>query len=211
MSCIDAMMVDLLAITAGSDKPFIKNIILRTTAEFLTVSGAWTEVIGPVRARPGLKEYELEVKKGGLITYMTHLYYNETEIPFIQFPAAKSPIPWDDDERFIGPMGYAISPHKLAVYSPQSHEMGDTFTVVVTKTTCRDTKKMPEQFATTWYEPIFDGCVGKLYSMPKKPWSNPQLAMYHLRRFRNGMAAARDATRHNHTSAETRFSFPRWA
>lgn len=210
MKCIDTMMVDLLAVTPGIDKPYVRATILRTAAEFFTVSGAWTEVIGPVRARPGLNEYELEPEHGGMITYMTHLYYNETQIPFEQFPAAKSPIPWDDDERFNGPMGYGITPNKLALYATPAHEMGDTFTVVVTKTSCRDAKKMPAEMATIWYEPIYDGCIGKLYSMPKKPWSNPQLAMYHLRRFRNGMAVARDAARHNHTSAETNFRFPPW-
>jgi len=210
MSCLDTLMIDVMAVTPGADKDYVKNLVLRTIAEFFTVSGAWVEVIGPVRARPGLKEYLLE-PRGGMITHMTKLYYNETEIPFKQFPAAQSPIPWDDDERFRGPMGYGIRPDLLALYSPEHHEMGDTFTVVVTKTTCRDATKFPPEVATTWYETIYDGIIGRMYSMPKKPWSNPQMSVYHLRRFRNGMAAARNAQRHNFTSAESNFRFPAWA
>lgn len=209
MSCIDLLMSDVLAVAPGVAHDYARNVILRTTAEFFTVSGAWVEVIGPVHARPGLNEYLLK-PRGGMITYMTKLYYNETEIPFKQFPAAQSPMPFDEDKRFNGPMGYGIRPDLLALYAAPGHELGDTFTVVVAKTTCRDATKLPPEVATTWYEPIFDGVLGKLYAMPKKPWSNPQLSMYHLRRFRNGMAAARDAQRHNFTSAETTIKFPVW-
>lgn len=209
MSCINQLTSDVLAVTPGISREFANNIILRTIAEFLTISGAWREVIGPAVARPGLQEYELE-PTGGMIIAMTELYYNKKQIPFRQFAAASHPISWGTEELFSGPCGYGIAPNKLALYSPNG-EVDDKFSVVVAKTTCRDADKMPQEVATTWYEPIFDGILGKLYSQPKKPWSNPQMAAYHLRRFRNGTAAARDLTRHNHSSAETEFMFPNWA
>jgi hypothetical protein len=40
----------------------------------------------------------------------------------------------------------------------------------------------------TFFQAWLDGTLGRLYGMPSKPWSNPTIAVYHGRRFRNAMA-----------------------
>lgn len=42
-----------------------------------------------------------------------------------------------------------------------------------------------------WFETLMDGVLWKLYSMPAKPFSSPQMSQYHGARFRRGVAAAR--------------------
>ena len=39
---------------------------------------------------------------------------------------------------------------------------------------------LPELF-TTWFETMLDGTMARLYAMPAKPWSTPQLAQYPAR------------------------------
>lgn len=52
-----------------------------------------------------------------------------------------------------------------------------------------------EQYADT----IVDGTVGRMMSHANKAWTNQQMAVYHLRRFRNGIAQARIAAERANT------------
>lgn len=70
---------------------------------------------------------------------------------------------------------------------------------------------IPELF-TTWYETMLDGTLGRLYAMPSKPWSNPQLAQYHGTRFRQGMNRARDIAERLHSHQQSpRRAYPYFA
>lgn len=70
---------------------------------------------------------------------------------------------------------------------------------------------MPELF-TTWFETMLDGTIFRLYGMPAKPWSSPQLAQYHGTRFRQGLNRARDIAErlHSHQQSPSR-AFPYFA
>jgi hypothetical protein len=48
----------------------------------------------------------------------------------------------------------------------------------------------PDVAAAKHYEALLDGLLGRLYGHPAKPYSNPQLATYHLNRFRNAIGEA---------------------
>lgn len=56
---------------------------------------------------------------------------------------------------------------------------------------------------TTWFEVMLDGTMFRLYQMPNKPWSSPQLATYHGTRFRQGLNRARDIAERMHTSEQS--------
>jgi hypothetical protein len=71
--------------------------------------------------------------------------------------------------------------------------------------------ELPELF-TTWFETMLDGVLGRLYGMPAKPWSAPQLATYHGTRFRQGMARARDIAERLHSHQQSpRRAYPYFA
>jgi hypothetical protein len=70
---------------------------------------------------------------------------------------------------------------------------------------------LPELF-TTWFETMLDGTMARLYAMPAKPWSTPQLAQYHGTRFRQGMMRARDIAERLHSHQQSpRRTFPYFA
>lgn len=70
---------------------------------------------------------------------------------------------------------------------------------------------LPELF-TTWFETMLDGTIARLYAMPAKPWSAPQLAQYHGTRFRQGMMRARDIAERLHSHQQSpRRAFPYFA
>jgi hypothetical protein len=67
---------------------------------------------------------------------------------------------------------------------------------------------LPKWIATKYNGVILDGILGHMMSQSSKPYTNEQLAVYHLRRFRSGIAVARADALHNHTEGNQSWSFP---
>lgn len=64
---------------------------------------------------------------------------------------------------------------------------------------------MAETFHETWV----DGVLGRLMSQPNKPYSNPQMAMYHMKRFRRFIAQAKQTGEVGYTFNPKRGRYPR--
>ena len=47
---------------------------------------------------------------------------------------------------------------------------------------------------STWFEYVLSGCLYRLYLQPGRSYSNPKLAEYHYKRYRAGVASARDTS-----------------
>jgi hypothetical protein len=67
-----------------------------------------------------------------------------------------------------------------------------------------------QELWSSWFEPVLDGTLGRLYSQPAKPYSSPQLAQYHMRRYRAGIARARDVANRGFTNGVA-WRFPYFA
>ena len=63
-----------------------------------------------------------------------------------------------------------------------------------------------------WFELLLDGVQFKLYSMPAKPFSSPQMAQFHGAKWRRGIAQARGMAQTFYVGdAGARWRFPRFA
>jgi hypothetical protein len=51
--------------------------------------------------------------------------------------------------------------------------------------------EFPSELWMHWFDVILDGVLARLYGMPSKPFSNPQLGTYHSTRYRGGIRRAR--------------------
>lgn len=69
----------------------------------------------------------------------------------------------------------------------------------------------PPELWVHWFETILDGTLARLYGQPAKPYSSPQLAQYHMARYRAGLNRARDAANREYTDGPGRWCFPRFA
>lgn len=65
---------------------------------------------------------------------------------------------------------------------------------------------------STWLEVIKSGVLTRLYGMPAKPYSSPQLAMFHGKSYSVGVARARGIADNNFNGAQGgRWAFPSFA
>lgn len=68
---------------------------------------------------------------------------------------------------------------------------------------------LPVELFTQWFETLLDGTLFRLFMTPAKPYSSPQLAQYHGKRFRHGIAQARAIAQHGFSDGGGRWQFPR--
>lgn len=69
----------------------------------------------------------------------------------------------------------------------------------------------PPELWSQFFETILDGTLGRLYGMPAKPWSSPQLATYHMKRYWGGIGAAKAMAQNAFGGSAGRWNFPGFA
>lgn len=71
--------------------------------------------------------------------------------------------------------------------------------------------QFPDDLFQQWFETILDGTLHRLYRMPAKPYSSPQLAQWHGARYRMGVSRARATAQAGYTDGTGRWNFPYFA
>ncbi len=88
-----------------------------------------------------------------------------------------------------------------------------TYRVTVALTVQDPTKRdgyvtFPAWVLAKYRATILDGLLGNMMSQPQKPWTNTQLSVFHMRKFKNGVAAARVEWTRNNTYRRQAWVFP---
>lgn len=86
-----------------------------------------------------------------------------------------------------------------------------TLTAIVVKNLKRETpldEQVPQFVVDLWWQVLKDGIQGKLMNQPGKTYSNDTLALYHLRRFNDGMSRARIATEMQNVQGANAWIYP---
>lgn len=68
--------------------------------------------------------------------------------------------------------------------------------------------QFPTWIMSKYRSDFFDGVLGRMMSQPAKPYSNQQLAVYHLRRWRGAISKARVETRRKNSYGLQAWRFP---
>jgi hypothetical protein len=184
-----------------------------TIAEFLRDSGAFlieTPGITPVGGR---NTYYLDPQPEGPVLYIHSIAYNGRFLVPMQTPSYQS-------RAFEQPSGdaprafrtYADAPGKFTlvpgIADDGLYEMVPYVSIGFSGT-CQEA--VAHIFKLRWYDYILQGTLGKLLSQQNKPYFNLQLAYAHSRKFRAGIAQARDMANRQFSSIESDFLFPKWA
>jgi hypothetical protein len=167
----------------------IKQALFDVFHEFFTETSVWKEDI-EVPIVVGTTAYDLFPEEPGeIVRLFTVTNENNTEQPAILS---------DDFSQVI--IAYPVN-------------VDQTYTVTVVKTVglpiTRDAMpEVPEWVLARWSTAIFDGLLGNLMMQKSKPYSDGQLAMYHLRRFRNALTVARAAGLRRNTFGKNVWAYP---
>jgi hypothetical protein len=111
-------------------------------------------------------------------------------------------------------MTYNERPGAMQVYPALSENLTDSGIVpwvslgFPARSVC---SAIPVIFERYWYEHILDGATARLMGQQDKPYTNPRMAAYHGRRFRNGISEARDMARRQFNTTDSGWQYPKWA
>lgn len=89
----------------------------------------------------------------------------------------------------------------------------DTYTARVTLTVndplTRDGyPEYPDWALSLYFDEIMDGVLGRAMSQAAKPYANERMAIYHMRRFRSGVARAKVEAQHQYLYRGQTWKFP---
>ena len=149
---------------------------MNVVQEFCVTTNAWVDATD-VRLEPNVNLYDLvPPDANGDIKRIMYIETLDTEAPAWTAPAWM-PAPGVMQIGFV-----PQAPQDIVVFvALQPNELG-----------CKQNfPGVPDWFWTEYTKAITDGLIGNMLVQPAKPYSNPQMGQFYLKRFASGMSTAR--------------------
>lgn len=183
---ISIWLKDVLPRTPGVVRAVARREFNLAAREFYRDSGAWRDVVESVYWDDGTYQFTVPTPYAyGEVNQIVEVEVNGQPL------TPKSERPRGDRGDGTPTLWFPTGPDTMEVWpTPEMYE--DTLRVRVALIPTVDATEFPNISLAKHYEGLLDGVLGRLYAHPAKPYSNPSLGEYHLRRFRNaiGVAAA---------------------
>lgn len=192
----------LLAELPGATWDFVEATLCQVVNEFFTFTGVWIEKM-PIDLRDERKTYYLNpvVGRDVEVLYVYALQKaDESFVPLVEPMAGMT-----GGGAYVWPAAVVNLPEY-----PAADEKNGLFAIVALRPKmCAG--EVPDDAVMLHFDAIKNGALGRLKAMPSKPWTDVAGAAVHQRRFRNGMAEARDMARRGYAAAAPAWRFPPWA
>lgn len=224
---IDVWADELMTSVAGCTPDGARQALKATLREFNVQSAAWVRELKPISLVAGKQDYFLDPQPDAAVLFILAIDYlqpdpndpNSTN-PNGRFSRRLVPIQ-TPTVRYLNrapisdPMWYSGDsevPGKFTLLPAVDRDLERALFPYVALTMKEPWDgRVPYTYERFHFDKILDGATGRLFSQPGKPYTNPKMAQYHLRRFRNGISQARDMAQRQFTKAGNDFRFPRWA
>lgn len=175
---------DIIPRTPGIVRQVAKRELILTAREFYRDSYAWREVVESVYWDDGLFEFVVPTP----YIYAEVIQVTQVEVNG-QPLTPKVERPLGDRQNGTPTSWFPTGPDTIEIWpTPEMYE--DTLRIRVVLIPDVEATDLPDLAAAKHYEALLDGVLGRIYAHPAKPYSNPQLGEYHLRRFRSAIGAA---------------------
>lgn len=202
---LDTWLRDMLAVTPGCLPKVRKRALILACREFFEQSAAWRVTIGPKKLTALKKRYYLSPYDAyANVVRVLGVSYNGTPLrPIAARPAGREP-------DASNPLYYYLEGTDQVRIWPQSNVTEeDALTFYVALTPKQTVTHLPRIAATHFYDAIYDGAVGRLFSQPAKAYSDPMRAQYHLNRFRAAIGKYAGAAKSNFSGAPS-WQYPKF-
>jgi hypothetical protein len=208
MVAFSAWLKDALVSTPGATRAVVKRELINAAREFYRETTALREFVGPETITAADETYDLNTLIATPAQYEVSLVLSAainriplarlTEQPHGEYEEAEMP-----NKYFMASSGV------LNLWPRPLTQIDDALTVYVSLIPKEAATALPDDAAVHYYDALRDGMLGRMHGHPAKPYTNPVLAEYHLKRFRNAIGKARSAVK----TADARgvgWTFPRF-
>lgn len=194
----------LLPRLTGAVRAHVEEEVVQTIYNFCRESTAWRDMVYGLPLVADDREVVVPIGNGSQasVAGILRVYNNGRQLTHF------SHAPWETSGQ---PTGWTTKPGDpaviiLNVLPSESHaEALDVFAYLQP---VNPTAYMPPIILNDFWEFVFDGALGRMYSLPDRPYSNPTMAQYHLKRYRQGTRTARDQAARGFTGNAQNWVFP---
>jgi len=200
---------ELRAVVPGCTSDAADQAIKATLREFYNKSGLWVETLEDLNATGAMEEIDLSAaaKADGYDANVISAYYIKYDDAYLK-PLHQVK---QFDTGIIPTHYYGLEAGRYGIRPTAVDVVADIMEARVVLTPAFTTDVVPNDAGGIWFDQILDGMLGRLYTQPNKTYTNLVQGQYHLRRFRAGIAEARDVARRRYTQTENSWTFPAWA
>jgi hypothetical protein len=170
--------------------------VLDTAIDFCEQTLICKVTLDQFAAQPGLREYEVEAPSGSeLVCKITRAWCDQAELVALGEDDVDTPLMYVDtvpgaaSSRGSMPRRYTEPAPGLIALSPTPDRPYMISMRAATKPK-RTAEKVREILYENWVEPITDGALFRLFSMPGMTFSNPTLAVTHAALYKQGVNRA---------------------
>lgn len=229
----DNLLPEVAPHVAGASEPLVVNAIRNAVIEFCERSWAYQVLLGPITITPFVQEYVFAAGTNGqpaLTTTAAIMWalYNRRQLGAVakadlnidtynwQSPTPGSVITTTQAQTGTAPTRY-YSDQESALIGltpiPNAIASQGGFYVQVALTPSRASADFPTWIYENYLEELAHGALYKLFAMPKKAWTNANLAGTYKKMFLEDCADARVDSARSYTRAPIRtrnFGVARW-
>lgn len=181
---ISVWLKDILPRTPGIVRAVARRELINAAREFYRQSGAWREVLENTYFDDGDYQYTVVPSNSeSEVIQVTSVEVNGSLL------TAVTERPVGDRQDGTPTQWFPTGLNTLEIW-PTPEQYDDEVRIRVILIPTESATTFPDAAYAKYYEALLDGVLGKLYGHPAKPYSNPSLAEYHLRRFRNAIGEA---------------------
>jgi hypothetical protein len=223
MSCepTDRLLQTLRVHVPGATDDLLSLELFNVMDEFFRRTNAWRHDTD-IQLQLGINEYNFAVPIGSEMVRVLGVMHNAVPVPsrsalettYRSVGAIDSEMVFADGDALYGPdlanidagnvFSWAVyRPDYLTVSVPGEEALAYPLKVALVLSISRDcleeecgSWEIPEWMWPMFFTDWLDGTLARLYGMPAKPWSNPQIGVYHGRRFRNHLAYRKQESNH---------------
>lgn len=197
----------------GAPDQLIQAMLTQVVREFYTKSTAWRETVGPYNVLPNVSGFVPlnPVSQNARLQFVLAAFLfpiNGSLVPNHLAPVTRQPrggTPQLPHEYFMEKMDVMqLFPYPDSNYGPVLY-------VYASLVPTPNAATLPDISYTHHLDALTWGTLARLYMMPKKPWTDKNLAAEYSKKFRQEILLWRDVAGRGQGPSDTRFRFPSFA
>jgi hypothetical protein len=202
---LDTWLRDMLPVTPGCLPKVRKRALILACREFFEQSTAWRETIGPKALLANKKRYYMS-PFDAYANVVRVLAVSYKGLPLRVLPSRPPGVEPDATNPIYA---FLEGPDTVRVWPMSKDNVANALTFYVALMPKQTVTHLPRIAASHFYDAIYDGALGRLFSQPAKPYSNSTLAQYHLNRSRAAIGKYAGAAKGGFANAPS-WTFPRF-
>jgi hypothetical protein len=199
---LDDFLRYVLPDVSGCPSVTARQAVLEAAIDFLTFSGAWSEIQDPVAIMANIAEYDLEAPSGARCIDVKEVFTRAGALTPLTLRQLAVLMPnWQTAEA-NAPAYYtrAFDFTSIRVYPMPTDPNGETLSMHAVYTLKDDATTIPDEIVQRYRKVIAAGAKATLMGMSKVAWADPVNAARHQSEFDSGKVVARITANHDKTT-----------